>query len=145
VVIPLEIIRVQTELPSSTGIEAGMVVLAEQAPPRRVLQIVVGRHEARAIMAAWEGAAPGRPSTWDLFASVVTLLGARIDRVVITAVEERRHYFAALELEQDGQRRSVACRPSDGLALAVRASGARIYCEEAVLDAAGLAPAPEET
>ncbi len=72
--------------------------------------------------------------------STVALLGGRIDRVVITAVQEERHYFAHLELEQGGERRILACRPSDAIAVAVRAYNTDILAEAAVLDAAGVLP-----
>ena len=136
----LTIADVQLEVPAAAGLDAGMVVLAEADPPFRLLRIVIGQHEARAILAGWQGVAPGRPSTWDLFVAAVALLGGRLDRLVITAVQEARHYYANLELEQGGERRVLACRPSDGLALVVRLPGTEILCEPAVLDSAGVLP-----
>jgi hypothetical protein len=59
---------------------------------------------------------------------------------VITAVHEERHYFAHIELEQAGERRILACRPSDAIALAVRAYNVEILAEPSVLDAAGVLP-----
>jgi bifunctional DNase/RNase len=129
---------VRLAVPASVGVEAGMVVLTETRPPGRMLRIIIGQPEARAIMAAWQGAVPGRPSTWDLMVSAITLLGGRIDSVVITGVEEERHYYAVLELSQDGEPRTLACRPSDAIALAVRTYNAPILAEEAVLGAAGV-------
>lgn len=117
-----------------------MVVLTEDDPPFRSLKIIIGQPEARAIQAAWHGAVPSRPSTWDLFISTVAILGGRLDRVVITAVQEERHYYAVLEVEQAGERRIMACRPSDALALAVRGYNADIFAEARVLEDAGLMP-----
>ncbi len=117
-----------------------MVMLTEDDAPFRSLRIIIGQPEANAILAGWHGAVPGRPSTWDLFVSTVALLEARIDRVVITAVQEERHYFAHIELEQSGERRILACRPSDAIALAVRAYNVDILAEAAVLEAAGVLP-----
>jgi bifunctional DNase/RNase len=117
-----------------------MVMLTEDAAPYRSLRIIIGQPEANAILAGWHGAVPGRPSTWDLFVSAVALLEGRIDRVVITAVHEERHYYAHIELEQGGERRILACRPSDAIALAVRAYNVDILAEPAVLDAAGVLP-----
>ncbi|HSS10424.1 MAG TPA: bifunctional nuclease family protein [Acidimicrobiales bacterium] len=138
--IKLHISDVQTAVPASVGVEAGMVVLTEDEPPGRFLRIIIGQPEARAIMAAWQGATPGRPATWDLFVSTVAILGGRIDRAVITAVQEERHYFAVIELEQNGERRTLSCRPSDAIALAVRAYDADIMAEPSVLDDAGVLP-----
>jgi bifunctional DNase/RNase len=122
------------------GVDAGMVVLTEDDYPFRSLRIIIGPTEAGGILAGWHGAVPGRPSTWDLFISTVAILGGRIDRVVITAVQEERHYFAHIEIEQGGDRRILACRPSDAIALAVRSYQAAILAEAEVLDAAGVLP-----
>jgi hypothetical protein len=66
------------------------------------------------------------------------MLEGRIDRVVITSVHEERHYYAHVELEHHGERRILACRPSDAVALAVRGYNVEILAEAAVLDAAGV-------
>ena len=129
---------VHLAVPASVGVEAGMVVLTESQPPGRMLRIIIGQPEARAIMAAWQGAVPGRPSTWDLMLSTISLLGGQVEAVVITGVEEQRHYYALLELSQDGGTRTLACRPSDAIALAVRAYNSAILAEETVLEAAGV-------
>ena len=83
-------------VPAAAGVEAGMVVLTEDQPPGRMLRIIIGQPEARAIMAAWQHAVPGRPSTWDLLLSAIEILGARVDVAVITSVEEERHYYATV-------------------------------------------------
>ncbi len=131
--------EVNVAVPAAPGVEAGMVVLGEVDQPHRRLRIVIAQPEARAIQGAWTGAIPARPSTWDLFVSAVALLEGRIDRVVITAVQEERHFFANLELEREGERRTLSCRPSDAVAVALRAYGAEIYAAREVVDAVGLA------
>jgi uncharacterized protein len=120
-----------------------MVTLREDGPPYRDMSIVIGQPEARAILAAWSGTAPSRPSTWDLFVSTVAVLEGRIVRVIITAVEEKRHFFAHLELERDGQRRVLSARPSDAIALALRAEGAEICVNESVITEIGISTASE--
>ncbi|HWG72654.1 MAG TPA: bifunctional nuclease family protein [Acidimicrobiales bacterium] len=129
--------EVRTAVPSGLGVEAGMMVLREEGEPHRTLRIIMAQPEARAIYAAWHATLPVRPSTWDLFVSAIALLEGRIDRAVITAVEQERHFFAAIELEHAGQRRTISCRPSDAVALALRAHGAEIFADEEVLAAAG--------
>lgn len=129
---------VRLAVPAGPGVEAGMVTLREEAPPHRQLRIVVGQPEARAIRAAWQGDVPARPSTWDLLVSAVALLDGRVERAVITAVEEERHWYASLELERGEERRALACRPSDAVALALRSWGAGIFAHEEVLIAAGV-------
>jgi bifunctional DNase/RNase len=122
-----------------------MVTLREDGPPYRDMSIVIGQPEARAILSAWSGTGAIRPSTWDLFVSAVAMLEGRIDRVVITAVEEKRHFFANLELERDGHRRILSARPSDAIALALRSQGARIFVNEWVIAETGIAPASEHS
>ena len=138
--IKLHIADVLTAVPSQVGVDAGLVMLTEDDEPHRSLRIIIGQPEANAIYSAWHGNTSSRPSTWDLFVSAVVVLGGRIDRVVITAVHEERHYFAHLEIEQGGERRTVACRPSDGIAVAVRGFDVEILAEPSVLEAAGVLP-----
>lgn len=133
---------VRTAVPTTPGVEAGMVTLREEAAPHRAVPIVIGQPEARAIQAAWSGHAQRRPSTWDLFISAVGVLDARLDRAVITSVEERRHFYASIEFERDGDRRVLAARPSDAIALALRAFGAEIYVAEQVMVDLGLGEPP---
>ncbi len=147
---PDELVRVSVSnvrvaVATGPGVEAGMVTLREDGPPYRDMSIVIGQPEARAILAAWSGTAAIRPSTWDLFVSTVAVLEGRIDRVVITAVEEKRHFFANLELEREGQRRVLSARPSDAIALALRAEGAQILVDEAVIAETGIAPTSEHS
>jgi uncharacterized protein len=126
---------VRVAVAAAPGQEAGLVTLREDADPHRSVPIVIGQPEARAIQAAWTGAIQRRPSTWDLFVSAINLLNARLDRAVITDVEEHRHFYATIEFDVGGDRRVLAARPSDAIALALRAHGAEIYAAEAVLSA----------
>jgi bifunctional DNase/RNase len=146
--VPEDLVRVSVSnirvaVATGPGVEAGMVTLREDGPPYRDMSIVIGQPEARAILAAWSGTTPSRPSTWDLFVSTVALLEGRIVRGVITAVEEKRHFFANLELERDGQRRVLSARPSDAIALALRAEGAEICVNESVITEIGISGASE--
>lgn len=133
---------VRTAVPTTPGVEAGMVTLREEATPYRAVPIVIGQPEARAIQVAWSGQVAQRPSTWDLFISAVALLDARLDRAIITAVEERRHFYATIEFDRDGDRRVLSARPSDAIALALRAFGAEIYVAEQVMLDLGLGDPP---
>lgn len=119
-----------------------MVTLREEESPNRLVPIIIGQPEARAIQSAWSGTVQRRPSTWDLFVSAVTVLEARIDRAVITAVEEGRHFYANVELERPSGRHVLAARPSDAIALALRAPGADIYVAEQVMADLGLGEPP---
>ena len=114
-----------------------MVTLREEESPHRSVPIVIGQPEARAIQGAWTGAVQARPSTWDLFITAIEAVGGRIERAVITDVEEHRHFFACIELEAAGVRRELPARPSDAIALALRAAGAEIYVAEPVMERLG--------
>jgi bifunctional DNase/RNase len=121
------------------------VTLREELPPHRSLSIVIGQPDARAILTAWTGTAPSRPSTWDLLVSAVAALEGSIVRAVVTAVEEQRHFFATIDIERDGERRVLSARPSDAVALALRAYGADIYVADAVMVEVGVLPASDHS
>jgi uncharacterized protein len=134
---------VRVAVASGPGVEAGLVTLREDDSPHRSVPIVIGQPEARAIQAAWTGIVQSRPSTWDLFVSAIAMLDARLDRAVITDVEEHRHFYAVIELERAGERRVLNARPSDAIALALRAYGAEIYVSEQVMSALGMPGYPD--
>jgi uncharacterized protein len=138
--VELAISEVRAAVPMRLGQEAGLAVLVEREEPFRSLQIYIGQAEARAIQAAQRGEVPPRPSTWDLFLSAVMLLGAKLDRAVIDRVEEARHFFASVTLLRGEEVFSLACRPSDAIALVAREPGAVLYATEDVMIAAGRFP-----
>ena len=112
------------------------VVILKENERDRYLPIWIGPWEASAIAMKLQGLTPERPLTHDLFAAALEGLGARVDRVIISALAEET-FHARLLLEHDGQVVEVDSRPSDALALAVRAGG-RIFASEAVLEQAAL-------
>jgi len=112
------------------------VVILKENERDRYLPIWIGPWEASAIAMKLQGLTPERPLTHDLFAAALEGLGARVDRVIISALAEET-FHARLLLEVDGRVVEVDSRPSDALALAVRAGG-RIFASEAVLDQAAL-------
>jgi bifunctional DNase/RNase len=112
------------------------VVILKDSDRDRYLPIWIGPWEASAIAMKLQGLSPDRPLTHDLFAAALDELGVRVDRVVISALAEET-FHARLMLEQAGRTIEVDSRPSDALALAVRAGG-RIFAAEAVLEQAAL-------
>ena len=114
------------------------VVILKQADRDRYLPIWIGPWEASAIAMRLQGLAPERPLTHDLFATVLADLGARVDRVLISALADET-FHARLVLVQPDARHEIDARPSDAIALAVRL-GAPIYAAEDVLDRAALGP-----
>jgi hypothetical protein len=112
------------------------VVILKESERDRYLPIWIGPWEASAIAMKLQGLSPDRPLTHDLFAAALDGLGVRVDRVIISALAEET-FHARLLLEQDGRTVEVDSRPSDALALAVRAGG-RIFAAESVLEQAAL-------
>ena len=78
------------------------------------------------------GVAVQRPLTHDLLLSVLGGLGGTLQRVIITRVQNST-YFAELIIDRDGEVISVDARPSDSIAIALRAQ-ARIFADEALLE-----------
>jgi len=136
VVNELTVVGVRVELPSNQPI-----VLLKEAAGDRYLPIWIGAVEATAIAFAQQGIVPARPLTHDLLKDILQAVGANLDAVMITELRDGV-YYADLRF---GDGTSVSARPSDAIALAIRA-GTVIYAEEAVLDAAGITiPDEQET
>ena len=103
---------------------------------KRYLPIAVGPLEAHSIATAAEHITPPRPLTHDLIMSILDLLHTRVNMVLIDVLRDKT-FFAQINLETPDGPKDVDARPSDGIALAVRAR-APIYALEAVLDQAGI-------
>jgi bifunctional DNase/RNase len=118
------------------------VVILKDAEGDRYLPIWIGAWEASAIAMRLQGLSAERPLTHDLFAAALARLGVRVERVVISELSEET-YHARIHLERDGVQVEIDARPSDALALAVRAE-VQIFAAEDVLAQAGLAADPDE-
>ncbi len=114
------------------------VVILKETDRDRYLPIWIGPWEANAIAMRLQGLTPERPLTHDLFATTLEQLGVTIQRVVIADLADET-FHARLLIESDGRTIEIDSRPSDALALAVRA-GVRIYAAEAVLSRAAVEP-----
>jgi uncharacterized protein len=118
------------------------VVILKDPEGDRYLPIWIGAWEASAIAMRLQGLSAERPLTHDLFAAALERLGVRVVRVVISELADET-YHAQLHLERDGVEVEVDSRPSDALALAVRAE-VQIFADETVLAQAALAADPDE-
>jgi len=114
------------------------VVILKDAEQERYLPIWIGPWEASAIAASLQGLTPERPLTHDLFASVLEELGVRVERVVIAELADET-FRARLHLAWQERTIEIDSRPSDALALAVRAGGT-IFAAADVLAQAGVQP-----
>jgi len=114
--VELDLVGVAVDSPANVPV----MHLREQLGERRVLSIYIGVAEASAIRLVLDGNPPPRPLTHDLMLTTFEEFGAHLNRVVIT--EMRKHtYFAELQIVHNGRRHNISCRPSDAVALAVRA------------------------
>lgn len=120
----------------NTQIHGGvvLVVLKEKKGPR-YLPIFMDPHLAESIFFGAQNARPDRPLTHDLALSVIRTLGAEVHSAVITDLANDT-FYALLRLWKNGGIVTLDSRPSDAIAIAVRA-GAPILAEEKVLDLAG--------
>lgn len=118
------------------------VVILKDLGSDRVLPIWIGPGEASAIAMHMGGVSFQRPLTHDLLVSVLGGLGGTLQRVLITRVKEST-YFAELIIDRGGEIISVDARPSDSIAIALRAE-ARIFAEEALLESVAGAMAGEK-
>jgi bifunctional DNase/RNase len=130
-VIELELVGVRVELPHNQPI----VLLKEQAG-ERFLPIWIGAVEATAIAFALQGVETARPMTHDLMRDLLGSLEVTVDRIVVTELREGT-FYAEIQMTSDGEAVVVSSRPSDAIALAVRAT-APIFADESVLEEAGI-------
>ena len=112
-----------------------VVILKEKATDR-YLPIWIGPSEADAIAVKLQSVSVPRPMTHDLMNTIVDVLGASINSIVVSDLKNDT-FYAKIIINIDGEQMEVDSRPSDAIALAVRVE-APIYVEEGVLDKAGI-------
>ncbi|MEJ2546848.1 MAG: bifunctional nuclease family protein [Gemmatimonadota bacterium] len=118
---PGELVRVEV---ASLGLDKASntpVVILREVGGERLLPIWIGPAEASAIAMELAGIKFSRPLTHDLVSTIVGSLGSELVRVLITRVEENT-YFASLVFRRNGEMISIDSRPSDSVALALRAA-----------------------
>ena len=112
------------------------VVLLQEREGARTLPIFIGPAEARAIALVLEGHVPERPLTHDLIRDLLGSLSARVEKLVITELRDKT-YLAEMHLDVKGEAVVVSCRPSDGIAVALRTQ-TRMYIDDDLLEAEGI-------
>jgi hypothetical protein len=108
-----------------------VVVLRENGGERAVF-IWVGPTEATSISMHLEGQTVRRPMTHDLMLTALNSVSARVDCIIITDMQEET-YFADLKLNLNDREIVLDCRPSDAIAIALRAD-APIYIDNSLLE-----------
>lgn len=138
----------QEPLPSAIGSEVAVevrsvvldpstdspIVLLEERQGERTLPIWIGAAEARSIAVELGNIAWPRPNSHDLAERLLTGLGGRVERVVVTELRGST-YFALLVIRTAGQRVEIDARPSDAIAIALRVD-APVYVRDTLLKGA---------
>lgn len=119
------------------------VVILKEKESDRYLPIWIGPAEAEAIAVRLQEVNIARPLTHDLLRNVIDQLGARVNRVIVNDLANDT-FYARIVLDVDGRTLEVDSRPSDAIALAVRAR-VPIFAEDVVLDKAGVRLDQEES
>jgi bifunctional DNase/RNase len=116
------------------------VVLLRGKRDHRQIAMVIGAAEATGIAVPLQGVTPPRPLTHDLFLTLFGQLKVTLNRVVITDLRDDV-YYATLHLSGVGGALTLDSRPSDAIALALRAK-VPVLVEERVFDKGAAEPRP---
>ncbi len=108
------------------------IIILRDKDGQKVLPIWVGIFEANAIALQIENVATPRPMTHDLLKNVITDLDGQVQKVVVCDLKDNT-FYALIHITVDGHSVAVDARPSDAIALALRAK-APIFVEESVIE-----------
>jgi len=112
------------------------VIILKEKEGSRHLPMVIGMAEVNAIKLPLSGIDTPRPLTHDLLLQTASSLGGKLSKVLIDKLKDNT-FYAKLIFARDGQEITVDARPSDSVALAIRAKKT-IYCSDEVLQTAGM-------
>lgn len=112
--------------------EHQIVTLRELGGAQREFPIMIGISEAMAINRKIHNQQMTRPMTHDLLASAIKELGGRLERIIVNDLRDTI-FYAQLEIHRGDEKILVDSRPSDALALSVRA-GSRVFVDESVIE-----------
>ena len=119
------------------------IIILKDVNSETMLPIWVGAYEANAIALEIEKIAPPRPMTHDLLRNLIVELGLKVERVVVTSLRENT-FYAVIELSSgNGEPMRLDSRPSDAIALALRAD-CPIYVDQEVIQASRNSIASDE-
>lgn len=112
------------------------VVVLKEKDADRYITIWIGADVADSIALRLQDVGVPRPQTHDLMLTLVQELGGTVKQVSVTDLREDT-FFATIHVDLDGREVEVDSRPSDAIALAVRA-GVPIFVSDEVMDRAGI-------
>jgi uncharacterized protein len=121
------------------------IVILKVEDENRYLPIWIGQPEARSILMKLQNQEFSRPLTHDLAVNLVAELGGSMEKVTVTELRDST-FFATISVQIEGRTVEIDSRPSDAIALAVRA-GAEIFAADDVIEEAAVVfeEAMEET
>jgi len=108
------------------------IIVLKEKNGSRLLPIVIGLNEASAIKLEISGFKPPRPLTHDLLFTTIENLDASIDKIIIDKLEENTFHAKIVLKTNSSGIKTIDARPSDSIALAVRAH-APIFVEDEVI------------
>jgi bifunctional DNase/RNase len=108
------------------------IVLVKTADGNKFLPIWIGHPEAAAILMKLQGASTPRPMTHDLVTEMLSQLDAQVVRITVTELRDST-FYAQITVAQDGSEVEIDSRPSDAIALAIRAE-APIFVADRVIE-----------
>jgi uncharacterized protein len=108
------------------------IVLLKTKDGNKYLPIWIGQPEAAAILMKLQGASTPRPMTHDLVTDILGQLDAQVVRITVTELRENT-FYAQITVQMDGAEIDVDSRPSDAIALAIRAE-APIFAADSVIE-----------
>ena len=108
------------------------IIILRDRDGHHMLPIWMGVFEANAIALQIENVASARPSTHDLLKNVIEDLNADIKKIVVHDLKDNT-FYALLYVEVNGETVAIDARPSDAIALALRAS-APIFIDKKVIE-----------
>ena len=111
------------------------IVLLKTADGNKFLPIWIGHPEAAAILMKLQGASTPRPMTHDLVTDILGQLQAQVVRITVTELRENT-FFAQVTVQQDGSEIDVDSRPSDAIALAIRADAPIFVADDVIEESA---------
>src|SRR5207342_3668456 len=108
------------------------IVLLKTTDGNKFLPIWIGHAEAAAILMKLQSQAAPRPMTHDLLTDMLEQLDAQVVRITVTELREST-FYASITVQQNGSEVEIDSRPSDAIALAVRAE-APIFAADDVIE-----------
>jgi bifunctional DNase/RNase len=106
-----------------------VVILSSSDSSDRLLPIWIGHYEALAIGMELSGVTSRRPLTHDLLKSVIGTMGGKVQKVEVTELKEQT-FYARIFVEKNGTVLKIDARPSDSIALALKAKVSLYVAEE---------------